>query len=38
MKAEAPSTLQTALETNPHFSPLHAPRAQEALERLGAGE
>ncbi len=38
MKDQARTTLRTALETNPYFSPLHAPRAQDALERLGPGE
>ena len=28
-------SLSSALATNPHFSPLHAPRAEEALTRLG---
>jgi len=33
--AQARSTLSAALATNPHFSPLYAPRAQAALARLG---
>jgi len=31
----ARESLERALETNPHFSPLHAPRAERTLERLG---
>lgn len=32
---EARASLQAALDTNPYFSPLDAPRAQEALSDLG---
>lgn len=32
----ARSSLSSALEINPHFSPLHAPRAQAALQQLRA--
>ena len=32
---EARATLAAALETNPWFSPLHAPRAEELLSSLG---
>ena len=32
---QARSTLAGALDTNPDFSPLHAPRAEELLESLG---
>lgn len=35
MDEEARAHLGAALETNPYFSPLHAPRAQEALAELG---
>ncbi len=35
MDDEARRTLAEALETNPYFSPLHAPRAEELLESLG---
>ncbi|MGI8946413.1 MAG: tetratricopeptide repeat protein [Ornithinimicrobium sp.] len=38
MDAEARTHLKAALATNPHFSPLHAPKARAALDRLGAGE
>lgn len=38
MDTEARTHLQTALETNPHFSPLHAPKARAALDQLGAQE
>ncbi len=31
---EAVTALDTALRTNPHFSPLHAPQAQRALDDL----
>ena len=31
----ARATLTEALDTNPHFSPLHAPRAEELLSSLG---
>jgi tetratricopeptide (TPR) repeat protein len=34
--AAARDYLQRALEVNPHFSPLYAPRAQQALAKLGA--
>ncbi|RDI52835.1 tetratricopeptide repeat protein [Nocardia mexicana] len=34
--AQAAAALDEALRTNPHFSPLHAPRARRALETLGA--
>ncbi len=34
---EAVAALSDALRTNPHFSPLHAPRARQALTALGAG-
>jgi tetratricopeptide (TPR) repeat protein len=34
--AAARDYLQRALEVNPHFSPLYAPRAQQALVKLGA--
>jgi len=33
--AQARATLSAALATNPHFSPLYAPRAQAALAQLG---
>ncbi|MET8777780.1 tetratricopeptide repeat protein [Nocardia sp. NPDC004654] len=33
---QAAAALSEALRTNPHFSPLHAPRARQALEALGA--
>ena len=32
----ARQSLDFALDINPHFSPLHAPRARAALDRLGA--
>lgn len=32
---EAAATLTAALQTNPAFSPLHAPRARQALDALG---
>ncbi|MDK3258575.1 tetratricopeptide repeat protein [Blastococcus capsensis] len=32
---EARATLTQALDTNPYFSPLHAPRAEELLASLG---
>jgi tetratricopeptide (TPR) repeat protein len=35
MDAEARATLTDALHTNPHFSPLLAPRAVDLLESLG---
>lgn len=35
MDEEARTHLGAALETNPYFSPLHAPRAQGALAELG---
>lgn len=35
MEDEARESLQSALDTNPYFSPLHAPRAQKMLEDLG---
>jgi hypothetical protein len=35
MDAEARATLTDALERNPHFSPLLAPRAQALLDSLG---
>ena len=35
-KAAARASLRSALEINPHFSPLHAPRAQAALDQLGS--
>lgn len=38
MTEEARVHLQEALDTNPHFSPLHAPKARAALDQLGAGE
>jgi tetratricopeptide (TPR) repeat protein len=34
--AAARDFLQRALNTNPHFSPLYAPQAQQALAKLGA--
>jgi tetratricopeptide (TPR) repeat protein len=34
--AAARDHLRRALEVNPHFSPLYAPRAQQALAKLGA--
>ncbi|MEV0295724.1 tetratricopeptide repeat protein [Nocardia sp. NPDC050710] len=33
---QAAAALSEALRTNPYFSPLHAPRAQQALQALGA--
>jgi tetratricopeptide (TPR) repeat protein len=38
MDDKARTHLQEALATNPHFSPLHAPKARAALDELGAGE
>lgn len=35
MTEQARQTLDTALDTNPYFSPLHAPQAKEALAALG---
>lgn len=35
MTDEARQTLDLALDTNPYFSPLHAPQAKEALAALG---
>ncbi len=35
MDAEARASLETALKTNPYFSPVHAPLAREALLDLG---
>ncbi len=35
MTDQARTTLASALDTNPHFSPLLAPRAQDLLESLG---
>ena len=35
MAPQARATLTSALTTNPHFSPLFAPRAQQALTALG---
>lgn len=35
MNDQARQTLDTALDINPYFSPLHAPRAKEALAALG---
>ena len=35
-KAEAEASLARALEINPHFSPLQAPLAQQALAELQA--
>lgn len=35
MAPQARATLTSALSTNPHFSPLFAPRAQQALTALG---
>lgn len=35
MPAQARDQLAEALEINPHFSPLHAPRARAALDELG---
>ena len=35
MAPQARATLSSALTTNPHFSPLFAPRAQQALTALG---
>jgi hypothetical protein len=32
---QARATLALALDTNRHFSPLHAPRAEELLASLG---
>ena len=32
---QARATLALALDTNPHFSPLHAPRAEELLASIG---
>ena len=32
--AEAVAALNEALETNPHFHPLHAPEARATVERL----
>ncbi|TQN44166.1 tetratricopeptide repeat protein [Blastococcus colisei] len=32
---QARATLTSALDTNPHFSPLHAPRAEDLLASLG---
>jgi tetratricopeptide (TPR) repeat protein len=34
---DAVAALETALTTNPHFSPLHAPAARRALETLRGG-
>lgn len=31
----AATTLTEALRINPHFSPLHAPRARQTLDALG---
>jgi hypothetical protein len=33
---DAIATLEEALRTNPHFSPLHAPVARQTLDALGA--
>lgn len=33
---DAVAALEEALRTNPHFSPLHAPAARQALDALGA--
>jgi hypothetical protein len=33
---DAIAALDEALSTNPHFSPLHAGKARQALERLRA--
>lgn len=38
MDEEARTHLEAALETNPYFSPLHAPVAQQALDELGEVE
>ncbi|MDQ3527067.1 MAG: hypothetical protein M3424_04115, partial [Actinomycetota bacterium] len=38
IEEEARTHLEAALETNPYFSPLHAPVAQEALDDLGEVE
>lgn len=35
-KAAARASLSSALDINPYFSPLHAPRAQAALDQLGS--
>ncbi|MDQ3506162.1 MAG: hypothetical protein M3446_10755 [Actinomycetota bacterium] len=35
MKDEARASLTLALETNPHFSPLHQDEAEQALDALG---
>lgn len=35
LTGEARATLTEALDTNPYFSPLHAPRAEELLRSLG---
>ncbi|WP_052091438.1 tetratricopeptide repeat protein [Modestobacter caceresii] len=35
MTDQARTTLTEALDTNPHFSPLHAPRAEQLLASLG---
>jgi Flp pilus assembly protein TadD len=35
-KAAARKSLRTALDIDPMFSPLHAPRARAALARLGS--
>ncbi|SDY76010.1 Tetratricopeptide repeat-containing protein [Modestobacter sp. DSM 44400] len=35
MTGQARTTLSTALDTNPYFSPLHVPRAEELLASLG---
>lgn len=35
MDADARASLDEALQTNPYFSPLHAPQAREALAALG---
>jgi hypothetical protein len=32
---DARATLGRALDSNPHFSPLHAPRAEKLLASLG---
>lgn len=37
MTTQARTSLESALATNPYFSPLHAPRAQAALDALGPG-
>ena len=37
MDDAARASLQRALDTNPHFSVLHAPRARAALAELGSG-